>query len=232
MALLLAFDTATKHCAVVLAENGRVLAERVDASDRLSHAEVLNVFIDAVMRDAGRELRDLSGVAVGIGPGSYTGLRIGLSAAKGLCFALDIPIFGLPTLEVLVHELIATGQSMEAGQRLLPMVDARRMEVFTAIYDHTASAATNAAPLILDEPWCASLDPQLQNVVFGDGADKAAGLFPEKSWIAHIPGIRPSSAGLAACAHKYYSSGRPSDLAYLVPDYGKEANVAQPKRTR
>jgi tRNA threonylcarbamoyladenosine biosynthesis protein TsaB len=232
VALLLAFDTATKHCAVVLAENGRVLAERVDGSDRLSHAEVLNVFIDAVMKDAGRGLDELNGVAVGTGPGSYTGLRIGLSAAKGLCFGLDIPIFGMPTLEVLVHELIATGQSLEAGQRLHPMVDARRMEVYTATYHHGTSATTGTAPLILDEPWCASRDPQFQHVVFGDGADKAAELFAGTSWITHIPGIRPSSAGLAACAHKYYISGKPSDLAYLVPEYGKEANVAQPKRMR
>jgi tRNA threonylcarbamoyladenosine biosynthesis protein TsaB len=230
--LVLSFDTATKHCAVVLAEDGRMVAQRVDGSDRLSHAEVLNVFIEAVMKDAGRELHELNGVAVGIGPGSYTGLRIGLSAAKGLCFALDIPVFGMPTLEVLVHELVGTGLSLGAGHKLHPMVDARRMEVFTATYDHNASAATNAAPLILDEPWCALLDPQLQHVVFGDGADKAAELFAGKSWITHIPGIRPSSAGLAACAHKYHSSGKPSDLAYLVPDYGKEANVAQPKRTR
>lgn len=229
MSLLLAFDTATKHCAVVLAENGRVLSDRVDGSDRLSHAEVLNVFIDAVLKDAGKELHELNGVAVGIGPGSYTGLRIGLSAAKGLCFALDIPIFGMPTLEVLVNELIATGHLLGAGQRLHPMVDARRMEVFTASYDHTTSAATNAAPLVLDEPWCDSLDREFQHVVFGDGADKAQELFAGKAWINHIIGIRPSSAGLAACAHKYYLSGKPSDLAYLVPEYGKEANVAQPK---
>lgn len=230
MSLLLSFDTATKHCAVVLAEDGRVLARRVDDSDRLSHAEVLNVFIEAVMKEAGRELRELNGVAVGIGPGSYTGLRIGLSAAKGLCFALDVPIFGMSTLEVLVHELIATGRSLGPGQRLHPMVDARRMEVFTASYDHSASAATSAAPLILDEPWCTSLDRHQQHVVFGDGADKAGELFTGRSWITHIPGIRPSSLGLAACAHKYYITGKISDLAYLVPDYGKEANVAQPKR--
>ncbi len=230
MSLVLAFDTATKHCAVVLAENGRVLAQRVDASDRLSHAEVLNVFIADVMKEAGCELQALSAIAVGIGPGSYTGLRIGLSAAKGLCFALDIPIFGMPTLEVLVHELIATGRTLQVEHLLHPMVDARRMEVFAATYDHSARAMTGAAPLILDAAWCGSLDRELQHVVFGDGADKAAELFAGKSWIAHVPGIRPSSAGLAACAHRYFISGKPSDLAYLVPDYGKEANVAQPKR--
>jgi tRNA threonylcarbamoyladenosine biosynthesis protein TsaB len=230
VSLLLAFDTATKHCAVVLAENGSMLAERVDASDRLSHAEVLNVFIDAVMKDAKRDLRDLNGVAVGIGPGSYTGLRIGLSAAKGLCFALDIPLFGMPTLEVLLHELLSTARAPTAEAVLHPMVDARRMEVFAAVYDGAGRPLQPAAPLILDEPWCGSLDRGAQHVVFGDGADKASGLFAGKSWITHIHGIRPSSAGLATCAHKYYISGIPSDLAYLVPDYGKEANVAQPKQ--
>ena len=109
MALLLSFDTSTPHLAVVLSEDGAGIASRVQDDGRLSHAEKLNVLIDEVLREAGVALSAVNAIGVGAGPGSYTGLRIGLSAAKGLCFALDIPLMALPTLDILAFELLQTG---------------------------------------------------------------------------------------------------------------------------
>lgn len=230
MALVLSFDTATKHCAVVLSEHGRSLVHRVDDADRFSHAEKLNVFIDEVMRGAGRELKELDAVAVGIGPGSYTGLRIGLSAAKGLCFALDVPLIGLGTLDVLGHELLGSGTALDVNDVLHPMVDARRMEVFTKQLDHHANADSGARPMVLDEVWCTALDPGRRHIVFGDGADKATELWATHQHIVYVSGIRPSVCGLSRLAEIAYGRKDFADLTCLVPDYGKEANVTQPTK--
>lgn len=239
MALLLSFDTATKHLAVVLSDGVTPLASRVDESDQYSHAEKLNVFIDEVMKEAGRELKELNAVAVGIGPGSYTGLRIGLSAAKGLCFALDIPLIGMSTLDILVAEFLTppnnqqpTTVSLRAQSRgnLFPMIDARRMEVFTRTYDAAGNALGESSPAMLDEAWCDALPRDVRTVVFGDGSDKAAQLWNGHDHIVHVANIRPSVRGLASCANVHFTRGDFADLAYLVPDYGKAANVAQPKK--
>lgn len=229
--LLLAFDTATPHCAVVLSEGAVPLAWREDAGERLSHAEHLNVFIEAVMADAGLPLARLDAVAVGTGPGSYTGLRIGLSAAKGLCFALDKPLIGPGTLDVLAHELSAL-DAPGPDDRLRPMIDARRMEVFTRAFSAGLEPLDDNAPLILDDAWCAAQPAVPRTTVFGNGADKAAALWAAHPNIRHVAGVRPSVKGLARCADAFFRAGRFSDLAYLVPDYGKPANVAQPRKKR
>lgn len=226
---ILSLDTATRRCSVALSAEGRVLAFREEESERLTHAERLNVFIDEVMAEAGLGLSDLAAVAVGVGPGSYTGLRIGLSAAKGLCYALDIPILGLGTLEVLVQELLATTGELPADAWLMPMIDARRMEVFTLRADARGRVLVGAHPQVLDEAWRASLPEDRTTVVFGDGADKATALWTVPG-IRHVPGIRPSHRGLTAWATTLFNEGRTSDLAYLVPDYGKPANVTAPRK--
>ncbi len=227
MALLLSFDTATPYLAVVLSGNDEPLAWRVDATPALSHAEQLNVFIAAVMQDAGHVLPELDAVAVGTGPGSYTGLRIGLSAAKGLCFALDKPLIGMPTLDVLVEALVRAHGPFSGDDVLFPMVDARRMEVYTRAYGPAGEAQGKTAPLILDEAWCKTRPVHTLTHVFGDGADKAGSLWRSFPQILHHPGIRPGIQGLAGCAYHGFTTQHYSDLAYLVPEYGKPANVAQ-----
>lgn len=231
MALLLSFDTATPHLSVVLAKDDAPLAWRTDASAALSHAEKLNVFIAGVMREAGHELAELDAVAVGTGPGSYTGLRIGLSAAKGLCFALDKPLIGMPTLELLVAELCCGPRTFTEQDMLFPMVDARRMEVYTRPFNQAGASFAETAPLILDDAWCASRPKEGRTFVFGDGADKAMVLWGRFPGIIHVEGIRPGVQGLAHCAAAHFHKGHFADLAYLVPEYGKPANVAQ-KRGR
>jgi tRNA threonylcarbamoyladenosine biosynthesis protein TsaB len=230
VALLLSFDTATPHLAVVLSNDAAPVASRVDATPSLSHAEKLNVFIAEMMKEAGRSLEETDAVAVGTGPGSYTGLRIGLSAAKGLCFALDKPLIGMGTLDVLLAEFIRTGPTLEAKDTVVPMVDARRMEVYARTYGSDLRPTGSTAPLILDAAWCAARTAR--TFVFGDGADKAKELWDRSPMITHVPGIRPGVHGLARCAAEHFAQGRFSDLAYLVPEYGKPANVAQSRGAR
>lgn len=225
MALILAFDTATPHLAVVLARDGRPVAWREDAAADRSHAERLNVYAQEVMADAGRRLEDLDAVAVGTGPGSYTGLRIGLSAAKGWCFALDKPLIGMPTLDILVAQALAEGRQPQGT--LWPMVDARRMEVYARAFAGEGRPIGETAPAILDGAWCRVRLEEGPATVFGDGADKAAVLWQASPAITFWPGIRPGVKGLAHCAERSFIGGRFSNLAHLVPEYGKPANVAQ-----
>lgn len=222
MPLLLTIETATKLCSVALGRGEQLLAIREIDSVKLAHAEKVNVFIAEVMEEAGLALKDLDAVAVGIGPGSYTGLRIGLSAAKGLCYALDKPIIGLSTLGTLVAA--ARQQHGPFAGTLWPMIDARRMEVFAQPYSTEGQALAEAAPLILDDAWSARPEAR---VVFGDGADKAAQQWAGYGSIKHHAGIRPSAVFMLAGALARYRIQRFDDLAYLVPAYGKGASVGK-----
>jgi tRNA threonylcarbamoyladenosine biosynthesis protein TsaB len=232
MPLILAIETATKLCSVALGRDGELLALReIDPSvgqpmegkpEKLAHAEKVNVFIAEVMEEAGLPLKDLDAVAVGIGPGSYTGLRIGLSAAKGLCYALDKPIIGISTLSTLVHAVSMAQGPMQGT--LWPMIDARRMEVFAQPYNTDGEPLADADPLILDAAWSEMPGPRM---VFGDGSDKAVELWTGKAGLTHISGVRPTAAAMLSQAEMRFCEERFDDLAYLVPEYGKAANVAQ-----
>jgi len=221
MPRILCIETATKLCAVALGRDGVLLAERELESAENIHAEKLNVFIEEVLREAGIAMSGLDAVAVGIGPGSYTGLRIGLSAAKGLCFALRIPIIGIGTLETLV------GASGRRDGALFPMIDARRMEVFTQRFSD--GEAGEERPLVLDDAWAEQVGAC---TVFGDGADKADALWAKHAGVTHVHGIRPHARAMVALAEQRLREGRTDELAYLVPRYGKEAKVTQPKKAQ
>jgi tRNA threonylcarbamoyladenosine biosynthesis protein TsaB len=226
MALILCLETATHLCSVALCRDGRVVASRDLSSAGYTHAEKLNVFIDEVLRGAQVAMGQLEAVAVGIGPGSYTGLRIGLSAAKGLCYALGIPIIGVGTLDVLCAQ-----QGIKAGDgatTLWPMIDARRMEVFTQ--QRGASADQPLRSLVLSPEWVEGLDKSQRHVVFGDGADKAAALFQGQAHVQHVIGIQPRTSGMTSLAEQRFAAAAFDDLAYLTPLYGKEAGVTLAKK--
>ena len=127
MALILCLETATTNCSVALSENGSVIAFREDTSKQYSHAERLHVFINEVLEETEYGLSDLDAIAVSKGPGSYTGLRIGVSAAKGLCFSLDVPLLAIPTLAILASQVA------DDVDFIVPMIDARRMEVYAMV---------------------------------------------------------------------------------------------------
>jgi tRNA threonylcarbamoyladenosine biosynthesis protein TsaB len=224
MPLILAIETATKLCSVAVARDGKVLALREVVSERNAHAEKVNVFIAEVMAEAGLNLKDLQAVAVGIGPGSYTGLRIGLSAAKGLCYVLGVPLLGISTLHTIAQAALAGGRDFDG--EVWPMVDARRMEVFTQPHDASGSARAPHAPLVLSEEWAV----QRPALVCGDGADKAVELWSNAPTIVHLPGVHPTAAAMFTEAERRMAMEQFDDLAYLVPDYGKAANVTQPRK--
>lgn len=225
--MILCIETATHLCSVAVCDGVRVLASRDEQDqERFTHAERLNTLVGEAMAEAGRSMRDIQAIAVGVGPGSYTGLRIGLSAAKGFCFALGLPIIGLSTLDILRSVLEVSDFALRATDVLHPMVDARRMEVFTNAVRRDG-VATVMAPTILDAGWRDMLDPGSRHVVFGDGADKAPDLWNVEH-LVHVPDIKPYAAGMALLAADRYERSAFDDLAYLTPLYGKEANLTSP----
>ena len=130
--LILLLETATSSCSVALSENGKIIAVR-EAKERHIHASHITLFIEELMIQTGKKYSDLKAVAVSKGPGSYTGLRIGVSTAKGLCYALDIPLLGIDTLEAMASGLLSK-MEVQQSDLLIPMIDARRMEVYTGIF--------------------------------------------------------------------------------------------------
>ena len=233
MALILCIETSTHLCSVALCDGDRSLATR-DEEDReqFTHAERVNVLVGELLEETGRSMKEMNAVAVGNGPGSYTGLRIGLSAAKGFCYALGIPIMGVGSLDVLCMALQGSGFATAPGDLLHPMIDARRMEVFTCAVGVDGGLERAIAPMILDEAWCSNLEPDRRHIVFGDGADKAADLWKSHAEnVVHVAGIKPRTSSMAAHVADRYQRKAFDDLAYLTPLYGKDANVTAPGRS-
>jgi len=146
--LILLLETATSRCSVALSENGIIIAHK-EASERNIHASHITLFIEELMINSGKNYSDLNAVAVSKGPGSYTGLRIGVSTAKGLCYALDIPLLGIETLEAMSAGLLAQND-LQDSDLLVPMIDARRMEVYTGIFDKDLNVHEPVSAKIVD----------------------------------------------------------------------------------
>lgn len=227
MSLILALETSTKNCSVALAENGKLLSFRAQSSDGYIHAEMLHVFIHEVMQEAKVKFADLSGVAVGAGPGSYTGLRIGVSAAKGLCYTLNIPLISFNGLHILAAQFAAS-HSLSAEALIIPMIDARRMEVYTAVYNASAEAQTEIKPLVVDE--AAFAEYGSREVYFiGDGAPKCKEVLQATSW--HFPELfYPSALQLAPMTFAKLEAKQFEDTAYFEPFYLKEFKAGKPKK--
>jgi len=220
MALILILDTATKSCSVALTEDGKVL-ESIDFNDgNFSHSEKLHIFIEEVCTKAGRKLQELDAVAISKGPGSYTGLRIGVSSAKGLCYGLDIPLISLDTLEILSRTYWLENK-VEQNDILIPMLDARRMEVYTAIFDTEFNKIKDTEALILQED---SFDVVLATNkchFFGDGAEKSESLY-KRTNSTFSPETYPSAKTVAEIVYKAYLEKSFEDTAYFEPYYLKD----------
>lgn len=229
MAVILNIDTSTDVCSVALTAEGGILCHREDFTGR-NHAALLSGFIKDCL-DRLRELElKLDAVAVSMGPGSYTGLRIGLSEAKGLAFALGIPLIGVDTLKLLAVSVMFSGREIPENALYAPMIDARRMEVFTAVYDSALTPLMEPQPLILDADSYASFLNEASVMFFGNGSDKARELIssPNAEFIADI---KPLAVDMLALSELAWSRREFLDLAYSTPWYRKEfqATVAKPK---
>ncbi|MBX2827299.1 MAG: tRNA (adenosine(37)-N6)-threonylcarbamoyltransferase complex dimerization subunit type 1 TsaB [Flavobacteriaceae bacterium] len=220
MANILCIETATTNCSVALSVNGSVCSLREDNTKGYSHAEKLHVFIDEVLKEAEISKNNLDAIAVSKGPGSYTGLRIGVSAAKGLCFALDIPLLSVATLESLML------QSEEAAQFYIPMLDARRMEVYSAVFDNHRIQIRETEAQILNEE---SFQEYLERgkVIFsGSGVEKFKGIcnHPNASFNAEA---LPSAIQMTPIAQRKYENSKLEDVAYFEPYYLKDFIVGK-----
>lgn len=215
MAYILNIETATTNCSVSLSKKGEALVLKEDNSLNYSHAESLHVFIDTILKSANLKPSDLDAIAVSKGPGSYTGLRIGVSAAKGLCFALDIPLIAVETLKSLAHQVTS-----KEGV-IIPMLDARRMEVYSAVYDPSYHQIRDTEAQILNET---SFQSYLRNgpVYFiGNGVEKAQTILTHPN-ANFIEGKLPSAREMGQLAYAKYKKNDTEDVAYFEPYYLKE----------
>ena len=215
MSYILSLETATTNCSVSLSLNGDTLVSKEDDNEQYSHAESLHGFIEQVLREAQIEKSKLDAIAVSEGPGSYTGLRIGVSAAKGLCYALDIPLISISTLEALAQQV-----KSELGC-IVPMLDARRMEVYSAVFDSNYNLLREVKAQILDDTsFQEELD--LGPVHFiGSGVEKFKTLLTHPNAI-FVENQLPSSKEMSTMAFKKFNISAFEDVAYFEPFYLKE----------
>ena len=223
MALILNIETATTNCSVALAKNGKTIALVEDNDKGYSHSERLHVYIQYVIDTSKIKLEDLDAIGVSKGPGSYTGLRIGVSAAKGLCYALDIPLISVLTLEALVKQV-----NVERGI-IVPMLDARRMEVYSSIFNfkHNLIRETQAEVLTED-----SFKEELYNdtVTFiGSGVDKSKSIITHKN-AKFIEDRLPSAKEMSMLSYEKYKKSDTENVAYFEPYYLKDFVALKSKK--
>ena len=213
---ILCIETATTNCSVALGEAGKLIALKEDNSDQYSHAEKLHVFIDELLAENKLKPRDLAAVAVSKGPGSYTGLRIGVSAAKGLCFALDIPMISIPTLLSLAHQV-----SQEEGDFIIPLLDARRMEVYSAGFSSEKSILFPTRAEILDSSSFVEYLEKGKVSFIGNGVNKFKEICDHPNANMIFDKL-PSAAEMVSLAEDKFQKKEFEDVAYFEPFYLKD----------
>ncbi len=228
---ILSIETATNQCSVSLSNQGQPFLE-VRGEEANLHASKLTLFIQELLDKAGLRFKQLSAIAVSMGPGSYTGLRIGVSTAKGLCYALDIPLIANNTLEALAIGFIQKNLiDVNDKTLLLPMIDARRREVYTAFYRTDGTLFKETAALIIDEKSFDSyLDEGYKLILFGSGADKFVPTFEEEDRIQVIEGFDSFAVFQDSMSFLKFQNGNFEDVAYFEPFYLKDFVASTPKK--
>lgn len=225
---ILNIETSGKICSVALTRDG-ALEMQLDDREGMQHANRLAPFVERCMEELKRKEEKLDAVAVSLGPGSYTGLRIGLSLAKGLAFSLGIPLIGVDTLKIIAVKAMFRSMDWTGEEVLVPMVDARRMEVFTAPFDFALNPLAEPGPMILDENSFSELLSAGRRLYFiGDGAEKAKKVIdhPNAHW---IDGLLPQAKDMLALSEKALREEDFIDIAYSTPNYLKAYQTTTPK---
>lgn len=217
--MILCLETATPSCSVALVHNGEVLACEEDPKGQ-NHSEKITLFIDSVMKKGGVSYGQLDAVAVSMGPGSYTGLRIGVSTAKGLCYAASKPLIAIDTL----HAMAFGGKLKVISENplLVPMIDARRMEVYAEIFDENINIIEDTKAIIIDENSFSEYKPEHEVWLFGDGADKCSELFANDNKINVIRDFYCSAKYMNVLAQQKLDNKDFVDVAYFEPFYLKD----------
>lgn len=222
MNYILNIETATKNCSVSLAKEGKTILCKEIAEEGYSHAERLHVFIEDLVQEAGIHFKDIQAIAVSQGPGSYTGLRIGVSAAKGLCYALNVPLIAVDTLQVLASQV-----QVEDGL-IIPMIDARRMEVYSAIFDVKFEKIRETQAEVITEN---SFETISETVFFvGDCADKCKSVITKSNFIFLEEIKYPSATAMSILSFSKFQNKDFEDLAYFEPYYLKDFMITPSKK--
>lgn len=216
MAIILNLETATTNCSVSISKDGELLAIKEHNTAGYSHSEQLHVFIEEILKEANIARSDLDAIAVSKGPGSYTGLRIGVSAAKGLCFALDIPLISIATLESMAHQVDAM-----AFDFIIPVLDARRMEVYSAVYDKNYNEVRETRAEIIEPDSFQEYVTKGKVLLAGSGAEKCKTLLTHSN-LSYDLSLIPSSKELGALSYKKFERETFEDVAYFEPYYLKD----------
>ena len=224
MPLILHIETATVVCSVALSKEGQLLGLK-ESQTKNSHSSELTLFIDELIKTAGFTLTDLDAIAISEGPGSYTGLRIGAATAKGLCFALDKPLIGVPTLQSMALGM----PHLQTSFLLCPMIDARRMEVFCAIFDDKGNEIRETKAEIIDEHSFGEYLGKNVIVFGGDGAEKCKPYLEKNPNAVFLDDFMPSAKFMISLAGEKYSKQQFENIAYFEPFYLKDFVAGKPK---
>jgi tRNA threonylcarbamoyladenosine biosynthesis protein TsaB len=227
MATILNIETSTSVCSVALAKDGEVI-QIEESFVQNAHAERITLFSESVVNQSGITFQELDAIAVSKGPGSYTGLRIGVSTAKGFCYALDKPLIAIATLEALAAGMIA--KTGESGSSLFcPMIDARRMEVYASLYEKDLEIVKETEALIIDENSFSEYLSKRKVVFAGDGASKCKDLLGSHPNGVFLDNVLPSAAYMAELSEQRYKAEAFEDVAYFEPFYLKDFVAGIPK---
>lgn len=222
MSYILNIETATKNCSVAIAKEGKTIICLEIAEAGYSHAEKLHVFIEQALKESGISFQDLSAVAVSQGPGSYTGLRIGVSAAKGLCYALDIPLIAVDTLKSLASQADVTNGF------IVPMLDARRMEVYSAIFSSDLNSERKTQAEIITEDSFSTIQEPIYFV--GDCAQKCKAVLNKSNFTFLEDIVFPSAKEMSVLSYEQYKNKATVDVAYFEPFYLKDFMITTSKK--
>lgn len=224
MAIILSIETSASACSVALHKDGKLI-DTIEIAEPQAHAAKVAVSIKELLNKSSLTVNNLEAVAVSSGPGSYTGLRIGTSVAKGLCFGLDIPLIAIPTLRALTHHVAKSHK----GSFFCPMIDARRMEVYVQIFDPMLNAMTETEARVIDETSFQELLDQQTVLFFGDGAEKCRGVINHPN-AKFIQDVHPEASFVGGVAEQDFREKKFADLVDFTPFYLKEfvAKKAQP----
>lgn len=217
MALILSLETTTKVCSVAIALDGKLITLKESNDQDYGHAEKLNVYIEQVLKESGYQASDLHAVAIAGGPGSYTGLRIGASSAKGLCYALNIPLISIDPLKGLFHSY-KHNYADASDELIFSMIDARRDEVFMAVFDRSFKTIEATSAQIINDEFLSKYEGK-KLAFIGDGAAKFEGRF---EGVRIIKECVASAAAMVEKADLKFTAQQFEDLAYYEPFYGKD----------